>query len=335
MKVLITGASGFIGKFLVAETLNRGYETWAGVRASSSREGLQDPRIRFIDLSYGDKNALALQLKEFGESEGPWDYVIHNAGITKSLRRSDFMLVNAEYAGNFAEALSLAGFNLKRFVLMSTLGAYGPGNPLALEPLKTTDPQRPDSLYGKSKQAAEKLVVRQTHFPHTIFYPTGVYGPGDLDYFEEIRSVSLGLDLMAGLRVQHISFIYVKDLARAIFMAMTTEASAGKRYFISDGHSYSDAEFSGIIADILKKKRLLRIRIPLPIVRLACLISEQAGKIKGRAMTLNLDKYKILRGRNWTCDSTPLHNDTGFVPKYNLRQGLEESIAWYKSEGWL
>ena len=335
MKVLITGASGFIGKFLVSEALSRGYETWAGIRASSNRGGLEDPRIRFINLSYGDKNTLAQQIKDFGESEGPWDYIIHNAGITKTNRRTEFMLVNAEYTGNFASALSISGFTPKRFVLMSTLGAYGPGNALTQEPLRVTDPQLPDSLYGKSKQQAERYITQQKHFPYTIFYPTGVYGPGDRDYFEEIRSVSMGLDLMAGIRPQHISFIYVKDLARAIFIAMETELSAGKRYFISDGHSYTDAEFSGMIASILKKKHLLRIRIPLPILYLACLISEQIGRLKGQAMTLNLDKYNILRGRNWTCDSDPLQNDTGFTPEYNLRQGLEESIAWYKSEGWL
>ena len=54
MKILITGAGGFIGGFIVEEALSRGYETWAGVRKATSREHLSDPAIRFIDFNYGN-----------------------------------------------------------------------------------------------------------------------------------------------------------------------------------------------------------------------------------------------------------------------------------------
>ena len=81
-KILITGASGFIGGFLVKEALERGYETWAGVRSTSSRANLQDKRIRFIDLKYSDRELLTVQLADFVREHGPWDYVIHNAGLT-------------------------------------------------------------------------------------------------------------------------------------------------------------------------------------------------------------------------------------------------------------
>ena len=84
-KILITGASGFIGGFLVKEALNRGYETWAGVRSTSSRVNLQDERIRFIDLKYSDRESLTAQLADFVREHGPWDYVIHHAGPTKKL----------------------------------------------------------------------------------------------------------------------------------------------------------------------------------------------------------------------------------------------------------
>ena len=82
-KILITGASGFIGGFLVEEALRRGYETWAGIRAGSSKAHLQDKRIHFIDLKYGDQEALTAQLSDFAREHGAWDYVIHNAGLTK------------------------------------------------------------------------------------------------------------------------------------------------------------------------------------------------------------------------------------------------------------
>ncbi len=57
-RILITGASGFIGSFLVEKALEKGYETWAGIRKSSSREYLQDTRIQFIDLPFQAKDKL-------------------------------------------------------------------------------------------------------------------------------------------------------------------------------------------------------------------------------------------------------------------------------------
>ena len=102
MKILITGASGFIGGFLVEEALRRGYETWAGIRAGSSKAHLQDKRIHFIDLKYGDQEALTAQLSDFAREHGAWDYVIHNAGLTKTLDKRNFFRVNAEIYRGFS-----------------------------------------------------------------------------------------------------------------------------------------------------------------------------------------------------------------------------------------
>lgn len=90
-----------------------------------------------------------------------------------------------------------------------------------------------------------------------------------------------------------------------------------------------------MIQDILGKKRVLHARIPLGLVCIACHCSEWIGKLLKKSMTLNSDKYIILKQRNWICDVTPLQDDLGFIPAYPLRKGLEESIEWYKKEGWL
>jgi nucleoside-diphosphate-sugar epimerase len=335
MKVLITGASGFIGGFLVEEALQRGYETWAGVRAGSSRERLQDSRIHFIDLKYKDKTGLTKQLSDFAAEHGAWDYVIHNAGVTKAQLRQDFFRVNTFYTGNLIEALAASGCKPRAFVLMSSLSSYGHGDAKTLAPIRLDDPQQPDSIYGRSKFEAEKLVRRQTHFPYIILRPTGVYGPGEKDYFVEIKSIQSGFDFTAGLHPQHISFIYVKDLAKAAILALESEAALNNDYFVSDGHTYTDTEFARLIQEILGKKRLLRVRIPMGLVYIACVCSEWIGKLRGRTMTLNRDKYNILKGRNWLCESASLQEDLHFTPAYPLKQGLEECIAWYRAEGWL
>lgn len=335
MRILITGASGFIGGFLVKEALNRGYEVWAGVRKNSDRSNLLDERIRFIDLHYDDVSALTAQLKEVVEQHGMFDFVLHNAGLTKTLNKEDFYRVNSLYTKHLVEALHASGHALKKFLLMSSLSSYGKGDETTFRPIRLDDPQVPDTAYGKSKLEAENFIRSQHYFPYVILRPTGVYGPGEKDYFMEIKSVQSGIDFAAGRIPQRITFIYVKDLARVAFLALENEAIRNKHYFVADGDVHTDESFAKMIQEVLKKKRVLRGRIPLPVVHLACICSEAIGKLLGKSMTLNTDKYIILKQRNWICDVTPLQDDLGFIPEYPLRKGLEEAIEWYKKEGWL
>ena len=206
-KILITGASGFIGGFLVKEALNRGYETWAGVRSTSSRVNLQDERIRFIDLKYSDRESLTAQLADFVREHGPWDYVIHNAGLTKTLDKRNFYRINAQNTANLIEALAASGCKPEKFLLMSSLSSYGRGDEKTFRPISLDDPQLPDTDYGKSKLEAENYLRHQSYFPYVILRPTGVYGPGEKDYFMEIKSVKSGFDFAVGFTPQRITFI--------------------------------------------------------------------------------------------------------------------------------
>ena len=335
MKILITGASGFIGGFLVEEALRRGYETWAGVRATSDRSHLQDKRIHFIDLDYAHPDRLTAQLKAFVAQEGAWDYVIHNAGLTKTLDKKNFFRVNAENTHHFVEALAAAGCKPVKFLLMSSLSSFGAGDEKEFRPIRLDDPQLPDTAYGKSKLMAENYVRGQHHFPYVIIRPTGVYGPGEKDYFLEIQSIQSGFDFAVGFTPQRITFIYVKDLATAAFLALENEAIQNREYFVADGDVHTDASFARLIQELLGKKRVLHARIPMGLVYVACVCSEWIGRLLKKSMTLNSDKYIILKQRNWICDVTPLQNDLHFTPAYPLRRGLEESIAWYKEKGWL
>ena len=333
-KVLITGASGFIGGFLTDEALKRGYEVWAGVRSHSSRAHLQDERIRFMDLNYKDEEALKAQLADFVAKEGAWDYVIHNAGLTKTLNKADFFEVNAENTHRFLNAL-VEKCPPSKFLLMSSLSSFGQGDEEGFSPIRLTDPQRPNTAYGKSKLEAENYVRRQQAFPYVILRPTGVYGPGERDYFLEIQSIQSGFDFAVGRIPQRITFIYVKDLARVAFDALEKEEIRNKEYFVADGDVHTDASFARMVQDILGKKHVFHARVPLPLAHIACLVSERVGKWMHKSMTLNSDKYQILKQRNWICDITPLQEDLHFRAEYPLRKGLEESIAWYKREKWL
>ena len=99
-KILITGASGFIGSFIVEEALKRGFETWAAVRKSSSKAFLQDEHIHFIELNLSSEEALKEQLQDHA-----FDYVVHAAGVTKCLNKQDFRRINTEGTKNLVDAI--------------------------------------------------------------------------------------------------------------------------------------------------------------------------------------------------------------------------------------
>jgi nucleoside-diphosphate-sugar epimerase len=327
-KVLITGASGFIGRFLTEEALGRGYEVWAGVRATSSRAHLPQDRVRCIDLKYGDPPALTAQLAAHVREHGAWEYVIHNAGLTRTVRRENFALVNAEYTRRLLEALDEGGCRPQKFLLMSSLGSYGGGDEKTFRPVAREDVRRPETAYGESKRLAEDCVERQTAFPWVILCPTGVYGPGERDYRMEIQSIRAGFDFAAGRKPQHLSFMYVKDLAELAFRALENPASRNCRYLASDGRTYTDTEFVRLVQAVTGRKHVLHLRLPLWAVYLCCLLCESAGRLTGRATTLNTDKYRILKRRNWTCDIEPLRRELGFSPAFDLQRGLEETLRY-------
>ena len=333
-KIIITGASGFIGSFLVEKALSLGFQTWAGIRKSSSKEYLQDKNILFIELSFGNKEKLVEQLKEFKKTFGKIDYVIHNAGITKCLDPKDFDRINFQNTVNFVEALQEAECVPDKFLLMSSLSAFGLGDEINYTPIKLTDTPLPNTAYGISKLKAEQYLLNTTNFPYMILRPTGVYGPREKDYFLMLKTVKSGLDVGAGFKRQHLTFIYVKDLVDAAFLALESPLK-NKSYFVADGDVHTDKEYTALVKKILGKKHVLSIKVPLCVLELISLVAESISKITKKPSTLNRDKYKIMKQRNWECDIEPLIQDLRFTPQYNLERGLTESVNWYKENGWL
>ena len=119
-KILVTGATGFIGSFIVAEALDRGMEVWAATRRSSSRKYLQQPGINFIELDLGSEEKLKEQLSGYS-----FDYVVHAAGVTKCLNSKEFFRTNTDGTKYLASVLIEMKMPIKRFVFVSSLSILG------------------------------------------------------------------------------------------------------------------------------------------------------------------------------------------------------------------
>lgn len=334
-KILITGASGFIGSFIVEEALARGMEVWAGVRKSSSRRYLQDERIHFIDLNLDSKEQLKQQL-----SSHTFDYIVHAAGVTKCINKADFFRVNTEGTHHLVDALIELQMPLEHFVFISSLSVFGAiREKQPYEPIRDTDTPQPNTAYGQSKLEAEKVIKeRSTPFPYTILRPTGVYGPRERDYFLMAKSIKGHSDFSVGYQQQDITFVYVKDVVQAVFLALHTPHSTlhtPRCYFLSDGEVYQSSTFSDLIIKEMGNPWCLRIKAPIWVLRVVTACGEWLSHFTGKISALNNDKYHILKQRNWQCDIQPAIDELGYKPQYNLERGVKETIAWYKKEGWL
>lgn len=332
-RVLIVGAGGFAGGFIVEEALRRGLEVWAGVRASTSRKYLGDSRIKFVEFDFDNPDSIADAMNKALPEGEAWDWIVYNLGATKCLRFSDFNRINYDYLRSFLEALKLTNKIPEKLLYISSLSAVGPAEEKSGNAITERVIPIPNTRYGASKLKAEML-LQMEGIPFVIFRATGIYGPRDRDYFLMFESIRKGWDFSVGFRPQTLTFIYVEDLARAIFDALE-KAPTGETYNVANPNCYTQAEFRSITSQILGKKLVIPVRVPLWGLKVVSAIAEKIGVAKGKPSTLNRDKYNIMAQRNWSVDVDKARKDFGFDPKVDLAEGVQRSVEWYKQEGWL
>ena len=331
MKILITGASGFIGSFIVEGALHRGMEVWAAVRATSSRRYLTDSRIHFIELDFSSEARLEEALRGFS-----FDYIVHAAGVTKCLHREDFFRVNTEGTRHLCQALLKLKIPLKRMVYMSSLSVFGAiREQRPYTEITDADTPHPNTAYGKSKSEAERYLDSiADRLPCVVLRPTGVYGPREKDYFMMVESIQRHMDFSVGFKRQEITFVYVTDVVQAVFLALE-KGTPGHKYFLSDGCVYTSKDFSNLVHDALGRPWWIRVKAPLWVLRTITFAGEWYGRITGKMTVLNNDKYNILSQRNWRCDITPAERELGYRPRVKLAEGVSHTVSWYQQNGWI
>ena len=281
--------------------MKRKFGVWAGVRSSSSREYLRDRKIHFLELDFAHPNELRAQLSGHKGTYNKFDYIVHCAGVTKCVDKNEFDLVNYLQTKYFIDTLRELNMIPKQFIFISTLSVFGPVRERTYDPIMESDPPSPNTAYGLSKLKTELYLQSIPGFPYVIYRPTGVY---------------------------------VKDIVQAVFLGIEKQVSR-RAYFLADGKVYSSRAFSDLIRKELGNPFVIRLRCPLIVLKVVSLLAEFWAKRQNKTSTLNSDKYRIMKQRNWQCDITPAVEELGFSPEYDLERGVKETIAWYKDKGWL
>lgn len=331
-KAFVTGGTGFIGSHLVEALLERGYsEVRCLVRTKRKwLEGLDIVPVRG-DLT--DVEALREAVRDV-------DYVYHLAGVTRSLDWSVFERANVTAPLTLLRLVKAVNPTVKKVLITSSLAAVGASStPIADE----ETPLAPISQYGRSKAEMEHALAAPvdggnsclSKLPIVIIRPPAVYGPREADIFTFFKAVNTGLCPMIGSgEAPELSLVHVRDLVRGMIAAAEAEVTTGETYFLGSDVYYSWRQIKEATTAALGKKALV-LTIPPALVGSVGAAVEIVSKLFGKYPPLNREKAREILEATKMCSNEKARRDFGYRQEVALEDGIRETVAWYRQEGWL
>lgn len=319
MKILITGANGMIGQHLAKRLLKDGHEVTAFIWKSSSLGALKDSQG--LDFAYGDVRDLN-SLKEAIKDK---EIVFHLAGVVHLPYKEEqtYYDVNVTGTENVLKACA-ENSSLKKIVHCSSVSCYAPSEDAITEdyPCNSKYP------YGKSKLEAElkiKEFVKEHPLPYVIVRPARVYGSGDMTLLPLFRMVKKGTYFHVGKMDSNMMPIHTDDMSEAFVRCMG--AKDGEIYNVAGPEVVTTRQFMEAVAKI-ENKKLPSISIPIPIVRLAAIITENIFGLIKKDPPLSIKKLKFFTVSE-KYSTKKAESELGFVPTIKIEKGLEELYKWY------
>lgn len=315
-RVLLTGATGFVGSHVAEGLRDAGAELRCTVRPSSDRRWIRELGVETVEADLRDPGALGRALEGIRT-------VVHVAGVTRAPGPDLYELVNVEGTARLARAAGGAG--VERFVFVSSLAARGPDGA-----------DGPVSAYGRSKRAAEeRLLDPDVPSPpeKVVLRPGGVYGPRDTDLLPLFRVARSGW-LPVPTRARRLQPVYASDVASAVRAAADGSPPGVGPWPVVERESHPWEEVASALGDALG--RTVR---PVPVPSLALVaagtLSEAVGRLTGTTPRLDSRRARDLARHGWTADPSPSEEALGWRARVALPDGLRRTAEWYRERGWL
>ncbi|MDR2860634.1 MAG: NAD(P)-dependent oxidoreductase [Elusimicrobiota bacterium] len=319
MKILLTGANGFVGSHIAKELTDNNNEVICLIRPTSNLSWLEGLDLSYRKASFNNKEELKSCVRDI-------DIVVHCAGLVRAINKEEYFEVNVENTKRLCEAVLSENPNLKKFIFISSQAAMGPSK--SQNPKSLDENENPVSDYGLSKLAAEKEIKKllSGKIPYTILRPASVYGPRDKDIFIFFNLVHKHFKPMT-LKKRFLQLVFVEDIAKAVISALNNSKSDNKTFFLAQKTPYKWADIAEIIAKGAKKKVF---PLPLPdfAFYIAAFIAENLAKISKKPAVLNKQKINEMLQTYWIGDTAPAERDLGLIFT-SLEKGSQKTYNWY------
>lgn len=318
--LLITGATGFIGKNLTPLLARDNPVRILARRTSNLKHFLRNKNIEIV---YGDLDSghgLDQALTDV-------DIVIHSAARTIGSNFLQYYATNT--LGTEKLVTAMKKLDVQKIIFLSSHTASGPC--ATSDPVRESAPALPVSFYGRSKRYAENFIAR-SGLSYIILRPVAVYGPHDYDVLRYIKLIDHGLCPIVGFKEKYVNFIYVMDLACLIKDVIQQNTFTNRTFFVNDGVPYTYEEVILLLAELLDKK-VHTFRVPYPLALLYGLANDVFLPAPRRLVWR--DKIHELAQQYWLCSNAACCETFAFKPRYGLRQGMQETIAWYRKQNLL
>jgi nucleoside-diphosphate-sugar epimerase len=304
--IALTGATGFIGSAVARRLERAGWRLRVLVRCSSPRVRLAGIAVQWVQGDLEDIESLRRLVR------GAYA-VVHCAGAVRGASHGDFNRVNVAGVARLVQAATDTN-PLPRFLLISSLAAREPH----LSP------------YAASKrQGEEVLAALAGKISWAALRPAAVYGPGDRELLPLFRCMGWGIAPVVGPERARFSLLYVDDLAEAVLRWLACGNRESRTFELHDGRP-EGYTWDNVVATVacLRGKRVLRLHIPLLMLRLLAEVNLMGARVVGYAPMLTPGKVCELRHTDWVCDNTRFGKETGWAPSVSLEQGLRRTLGW-------
>lgn len=329
MRVLVTGASGFIGQALCQALSRSGHTVRRVIRARATND--RAPDSRFANPSVDGMAAETMETvgidvigpeTNWSQALAGIESIVHLAARVHVLKETaadpltEFRQVNVAGSERLARMAVAAG--VRRLVYVSSVKVNGESTSSG-RAFSEEDAPSPQDAYGLSKWEAEQAlleVARETGLEVVIVRPPLVYGPGVGGNFLRLMNwIDRGWPLPLGSVSNARSLIYLGNLVDVLTICVESPRAAGKIFLASDGEDVSTPELIRRLARVMGRQPRL-ISIPPAILRIAGLLTGKSAETERLLGSLCVDSSRIRRELQWT-------------PPFPLEQGLRETAAWY------
>jgi nucleoside-diphosphate-sugar epimerase len=317
VRVLVTGACGFVGPNLVARLVDDGAVVEALDLPTADWTRLPEG-VRRLDADLLDRDRVAAVV-------APVDVVFHLAARTDLEGRSvrDYA-VNTDGTRNLVEAVAAAG-GAARFVHFSTQLVVGLFDEARF--IDESEPFRTRTAYGESKIESERIVAELCaahRMDHTIVRPTSVYGPwGAAPYREFFDAVRRGRYVHVGKAANLVSLVYVENLVDLVVLLATHPGAANETFFANDFHPYTMREVVDTVA------AHYGVRIRRAPVWLLIVVAHLLGVVKALGVDVPLYPFRLRNMRMTYCYDIQKSVRLGYDPQYDLASGVRRTLDWY------